>query len=117
MLDILSLTKTNVGLGSVDNVQQASKTEFNTHIADTYKHKFYDIFGATGVNHATGNMEGAGTIASGNSSHAECSGTTASGLSSHAEGSHSEASGTNSHAEGCYSEANGNNSHAEGFLY
>src|SRR5690554_4095826 len=27
-------TKTDVGLGNVDNVKQASKTEFDTHLAD-----------------------------------------------------------------------------------
>lgn len=27
-------TKTDVGLGNVDNVKQASKTEFNAHVAD-----------------------------------------------------------------------------------
>ena len=31
-------TKSDVGLGNVDNVQQASKTEFDTHAADTDKH-------------------------------------------------------------------------------
>ena len=32
------VTKSQVGLGNVDDVQQASKTEFDTHNADTTKH-------------------------------------------------------------------------------
>jgi hypothetical protein len=33
-----SVTKSQVGLGSVDNLQQATKTEFNTHNADNVRH-------------------------------------------------------------------------------
>jgi len=33
-----ALTKSDVGLGSVDNVQQASKTEFDTHNNDAVRH-------------------------------------------------------------------------------
>lgn len=35
---INGLTKTDVGLGNVDNIQQASKTEFTAHNNDTTKH-------------------------------------------------------------------------------
>lgn len=34
----VTLAKTDVGLGGVDNIQQATKTEFNTHVADVVKH-------------------------------------------------------------------------------
>lgn len=34
----VTLTKIDVGLGNVDNVKQASKTEFDTHQADNVKH-------------------------------------------------------------------------------
>ncbi|WP_404407754.1 hypothetical protein [Jeotgalibacillus malaysiensis] len=33
-----AVTKAQVGLGSVDNVQQATKTEFNSHVGDSVKH-------------------------------------------------------------------------------
>jgi len=32
------LTKSDVGLGNVDNVKQAAKTDFDTHVADAVKH-------------------------------------------------------------------------------
>lgn len=35
---IVTLTKADVGLGNVENVQQATKTEFNTHTADAIVH-------------------------------------------------------------------------------
>jgi len=35
---ISSLTKTDIGLSNVDNVKQASKTEFDSHDSDTSKH-------------------------------------------------------------------------------
>lgn len=48
----VTLTKTDVGLGNVDNIQQATKAEFNTHAADAVRH----ILGAerTGWNAKTG---------------------------------------------------------------
>jgi len=58
--------------------------------------------------------EGRSTIASGGSSHAEGRSTTASGFNSHAEGRSTTASGFNSHAEGRSTTASGFNSHAEG---
>lgn len=33
-----NVTKSQIGLANVDNVQQASKTEFNAHVNDTIKH-------------------------------------------------------------------------------
>ena len=36
-----TLAKTDVGLGSVDNAQQATKTEFNTHLADYVRQPGY----------------------------------------------------------------------------
>lgn len=38
MTGTVTLNKSHVGLSNVDNVQQASKAEFNTHNADTTKH-------------------------------------------------------------------------------
>ena len=35
---ISALTKNDVGLGNVDNIQQATKEEFNTHDADSTRH-------------------------------------------------------------------------------
>ncbi|MEA5046520.1 MAG: hypothetical protein VB075_18365 [Petrimonas sp.] len=35
---ISALTKSSVGLGNVDNIQQASKTEFDTHNSDSTRH-------------------------------------------------------------------------------
>jgi hypothetical protein len=35
---INALTKADVGLGNVDNIKQASKTEFDAHLADSVKH-------------------------------------------------------------------------------
>lgn len=35
---VVTLAKSDVGLGNVDNIQQATKTEFNTHVADAVKH-------------------------------------------------------------------------------
>ena len=35
---ISSLTKNDVGLGNVDNIQQATKSEFNSHNADSTRH-------------------------------------------------------------------------------
>ena len=58
--------------------------------------------------------EGYGPTASGSASHAEGNGTTASGFSSHAEGSGTTASTDFSHAEGRYTTASGDSSHAEG---
>ncbi len=58
--------------------------------------------------------EGSGTIASGNYTHAECYNTKANGIYSHAEGNNTKASGHSSHAEGYYTTANGRYSHAEG---
>lgn len=36
-------TKTDVGLGNVDNVKQASKTEFDAHVAESAIHKTSDV--------------------------------------------------------------------------
>jgi hypothetical protein len=36
-------TKTDVGLGNVDNVKQASKTEFDAHVAESVIHKTSDV--------------------------------------------------------------------------
>ena len=58
--------------------------------------------------------EGYNTTASGSQSHAEGNFTTASGTNSHTEGNETTASGTNSHAEGAITAASGINSHAEG---
>lgn len=38
MTGTVTINKSNVGLSTVDNVQQASKTEFNTHNSDATKH-------------------------------------------------------------------------------
>lgn len=62
------------------------------------------------VSHA----EGVGSVASGSTSHAEGNGTTASGSYSHAEGDSTTASNSESHAEGSQSTASGATSHAEG---
>ena len=35
---VVTLTKSDVGLSNVDNIQQATKTEFNSHNSDTTKH-------------------------------------------------------------------------------
>ncbi|NMB42558.1 MAG: hypothetical protein GX995_00330, partial [Clostridiales bacterium] len=35
---VVTLTKSDVDLGNIDNIQQATKTEFNTHKNDTTKH-------------------------------------------------------------------------------
>jgi hypothetical protein len=36
-------TKTDVGLGNVDNVKQASKAEFDAHVAESAIHKTSDV--------------------------------------------------------------------------
>ena len=69
------------------------------------------ISAGTGTNSI---IEGNGTIASGDYSHAEGYITKALDLSSHAEGTNATASGFSSHAEGYSTQANGNYSHAEG---
>lgn len=59
-------------------------------------------------------IEGSGTSASGNNSHAEGLSTIASGQNSHAEGASSQATAVNSHAEGGGTQAIAAQAHAEG---
>lgn len=37
-----TVTKSQVGLGNVDNIKQASKTEFDAHLAETMPHRYTD---------------------------------------------------------------------------
>ena len=69
------------------------------------------ISAGTGTNSI---IEGSGTTASGDYSHAEGWFSKANGDYSHAEGFYAAAYGTSSHAEGWFSKANGDYSHAEG---
>ncbi|MFA9457441.1 peptidase G2 autoproteolytic cleavage domain-containing protein [Halalkalibacter sp. AB-rgal2] len=107
------VTKTQVSLGNVDNVKQASKTEFDNHVDDISMHKRAspNII-QSGV---YSNAEGLDTEAIGDFSHAEGDSSKASGSASHAEGINTEASGYVSHAEGFGTSAIMDYSHAEGY--
>ena len=69
----------------------------------------------TTTNGYASHAEGLRTVANGECSHAEGDHTNASGYASHAEGDATVASGENSHAEGSGTMAILDNSHAEGF--
>ncbi|SFM29310.1 Peptidase_G2, IMC autoproteolytic cleavage domain [Gracilibacillus orientalis] len=106
-----SVTKSQVGLDNVDNVKQATKTEFDDHVGDNLKHKNASNITEGG---SLANAEGFGSKAEGYCSHAEGFGTDAEGRYSHAEGDNSYAIGDASHAEGSETRAGVFASHAQG---
>ena len=141
----ITISKQNLGLGSVENTSDANKpistatqnaldkkagkivagetqrpTSNTTATCGNGAEIFNDYQERTSTNFAyvesaKKTLPSRGNVASGDYSHAEGYATTASGKYSHAEGYKTTASEREAHAEGCYSTASGQESHAEGY--
>ena len=131
----VNISKTNIGLGNVENYKQAKEgiygdTSVNhgrkaNSASGENSFSFGEdlessgrssaVFGINNVSAGTCSfVEGYNNIASGDTCHAEGNETIASGIRSHAEGYRAYAKGVNSHAEGNNSTSYAHSSHAEG---